>query len=118
MSLKVYGIPNCGTCKKAIQWLENQGVEYEFINIKENPPTAEMLADWVKSLTSKSMRNTSGNSYRALGEEKKTWTDEQWVAAFSKDAMLIKCPLFVKNNQAVLVGFRANEEVKKEKLID
>lgn len=51
------------------------------------------------------------------GEEKKTWTDEQWITAFSQDAMLIKRPLFVKNGQAVLVGFRANEEVKKEKLI-
>lgn len=118
MSLKVYGIHNCGTCKKAIQWLEVQGIEYEFINTKENPPTAEMLTNWVKSLTSKSMRNTSGNSYRALGEEKKTWSDAQWVEAFSKDAMLIKRPLFVKKDEAVLVGFRANEEVKKAKLMD
>lgn len=62
------------------------------------------------------MCNTSGLSYRALGEEKKTWSDEQWIKAFSHDAMLIKRPLFVKNGEAVLVGFRANEEVKKATL--
>jgi arsenate reductase len=116
MTILVYGIPNCGTCKKAIAWLEENQVDYQFINTKENPPNEEMLTRWVKSLGVKSMRNTSGLSYRALGEEKKTWTEEQWIKAFSQDAMLIKRPLFVKNDQAVLVGFRANEEVKKAKL--
>ena len=116
MSIQVYGIPNCGTCKKAFAWLEANGVEYEFINTKENPPTHEMLANWVATLGNKPMRNTSGQSYRALGEEKKTWPDEQWVDAFAQDAMLLKRPLFVKDDTAVLVGFRAKEEVIREKL--
>ena len=116
MALQVYGIPKCGTCKKALQWLEDHDITYEFINTKENSPTAETIAQWVKSLGTKSMRNTSGLSYRALGEEKKIWSDEQWVKAFSEDAMLLKRPLFVKDGEAVLVGFRANDEVKKAKL--
>ncbi|WP_017294333.1 Spx/MgsR family RNA polymerase-binding regulatory protein [Geminocystis herdmanii] len=116
MTLLVYGIPNCGTCKKAIQWLKDNQINYEFINTKENPPSQDSIELWVKSLGVKSMRNTSGLSYRALGEEKKTWTDQQWIEAFAKDAMLLKRPLFVKENQAVLVGFRANETVKKELL--
>ncbi|HEY9824061.1 MAG TPA: Spx/MgsR family RNA polymerase-binding regulatory protein, partial [Stenomitos sp.] len=96
MTLQVYGIPNCGTCKKAFQWLADHQIEYEFINTKENPPTETMIQDWVKVLGAKAMRNTSGQSYRALGEEKQTWSDAQWVAAYTKDAMLIKRPLFVK----------------------
>ena len=116
MSIQVYGIPNCGTCKKAFTWLENNGVEYEFINTKETPPSREMIQNWVEALGSKPMRNTSGQSYRALGEEKKTWTDEQWVEAFSNDVMLLKRPLFVNQGAAVLVGFRAKDEVVREKL--
>ncbi len=116
MTLEVYGIPNCGTCKKALSWLDERGIEYTFINYKENPPSEENIAKWIKSLTSKSMRNTSGVAYRQLGEEKKTWSDEQWAKAFAENAMLIKRPLFVKNGEAVLVGFRANETVKQEKL--
>ncbi|WP_239651697.1 glutaredoxin domain-containing protein [Neosynechococcus sphagnicola] len=38
MSIQVYGIPNCGTCKKAFTWLNNNGVAYEFINTQEHPP--------------------------------------------------------------------------------
>ena len=116
MSIKVYGIPNCGTCKKAIKWLEANSVDYEFINTKDHPPEKSRLTAWVKALGNKPMRNTSGKSYRALGEEKKTWTDQQWIEAFANDAMLLKRPLLVKDNQAVLVGFRAAEADIKAKL--
>jgi arsenate reductase len=116
MSIHIYGIPNCGTCKKALKWLDENGVEYEFVNTKEHPPSREVLQEWLKALGSKPMRNTSGQSYRALGEEKKTWTEEQWVEAFANDAMLLKRPLFVKDGTAVLAGFRAKEEIIREKL--
>ena len=116
MSIQVYGIPNCGTCKKAFKWLEDNSVEYEFINTKENQPTREMIQQWVESLGSNAMRNTSGQSYRALGDEKNSWSDKQWVEAFAKDAMLLKRPLFVKDGMAVLVGFRDKEELIGEKL--
>lgn len=114
--IQVYGIPNCGTCKKAIAWLENNNIEYELINTKENPPSKTEIASWVEALGSKPMRNTSGKSYRALGEQRNTWTDRQWIDAFSEDAMLLKRPLFVKGDRAVLVGFRAKEAEIKEKL--
>jgi len=116
MSLKVYGIPNCGTCKKAIAWLEEKEIAHEFINTKENPPTKAMIKQWVAELTARPMRNTSGLSYRALGEEKKEWSDAQWTDAFAKDAMLLKRPLFEKDGKAIMVGFRAKEEVKMETL--
>ncbi len=57
------------------------------------------------------MRNTSGQSYRALGDAKNDWEDAQWIEAFAQDPMLLKRPLFVKDGKAVLVGFRAKEEV-------
>jgi arsenate reductase len=116
MAVQVYGIPNCGTCKKAFQWLEKNGVEYEFVNTKETPPDRDMIQDWVKTLGSKPMRNTSGQSYRALGSTKDDWNDEQWVEAFTRDVMLLKRPLIVRDGQAVVVGFRDKEEVLREKL--
>lgn len=116
MGLNVYGIPNCGTCKKAMAWLNEQDIAYAFIDTKEAPPTAEMIDRWVSALTAKPMRNTSGGSYRALGDEKKEWSDPQWAEAFAKDAMLLRRPLFEKDGKAVMVGFRAKEEEKLAKL--
>ena len=116
MSLKIYGIPTCTTVKKALKWLDERDVNYEFVNTKEAAPTADMVQDWVKVLGAKPMRNTSGKSYRSIGEEKKTWSDEQWVDAFSQDAMLLKRPIFVCDGEAIFVGFRGTDEVIEEAL--
>ncbi len=116
MTIQVFGIPNCGTCKKAFKWLEDNNIPYEFINTKENPPEKSAIAEWVNSLGAKPMRNTSGKSYRALGAERANWSDARWIEEFSKDMMLLKRPLFVKDGKAVLVGFRGSEADIKAKL--
>ncbi|MFH7245152.1 MAG: arsenate reductase family protein [Spirulina sp.] len=106
MTLTVYGIPTCNTCKKALQWLDQNHIAYEFVDTKIAPPSRTMVADWVSTLGFKPLRNTSGQVYRSLGEEKQTWTEEQWIAAFAANAMLIKRPLFVQAGQAIAVGFK------------
>lgn len=116
MPIQVYGIPNCGTCQKALKWFDTNKVAYEFINIKNEPPSREMIEGWVRSLTAKAMRNTSGRSYRELGDEKQNWTDEQWIEALAQDVMLRERPSIIKDGIAVLVGFRAKDEEIKEKL--
>ena len=114
--IKVYGIPSCTTCKKALKWLDDNGVDYEFVNTKHDPLARTTIQAWVAKLGAKPMRNTSGQSYRALGAEKSTWSDEQWIEAFAQDAMLLKRPLFVKDETAVLVGFKDKEETIRAKL--
>ncbi len=116
MTLHVYGIPNCGTCKKAMAWLESSDIPYEFINTKEQPPEQEEIRQWVADIGSKPLRNTSGQSYRALGETRSTWSDEQWVEAFSQDVMLLKRPLWVRDGKALMAGFRGSEEKTRETL--
>ena len=41
--LKVYCYSRCSTCKKALKWLEENGIEHTVIDIKENNPTEEDL---------------------------------------------------------------------------
>ena len=113
-SIQVYGIPTCGTCKKALQWLDAQEVSYEFINTKESPPSHVQIASWVQSLGERSMRNTSGQSYRALDEMKDSWNEAEWVDAFSDDVMLLKRPIFVKDGIAIAVGFRDVAKIKEK----
>ena len=106
--LILYGIPNCGTCKKAIEWLTERQISYQFVDLKQHPPDATTIADWVSTLGSKPLRNTSGQSYRALGNDRQTWTEAQWIEAFSQDAMLLKRPILVKDGKALGVGFQAS----------
>lgn len=114
--IQVYGIPNCGTCQKALKGLDTHQIPYEFINLKETPPNRDLIQNWVKYLTAKAMRNTSGRSYRELGEDKNQWTEQQWIEAFSQDAMLIKRPIIVKDQIPILVGFRLKEDELMQKL--
>jgi arsenate reductase len=111
MTLTVYGIPTCTTCKKALQWLDQHHIAYEFVDTKIAPPSRAMVADWVGTLGSKPLRNTSGQVYRSLGDEKQTWTEDQWIDAFAANAMLLKRPLFVQEGKAIAVGFRPESPV-------
>ena len=61
--------PKCSTCKKAKNWLESNGVEFEDRHIVENNPTAEELKAWYEKsgLPLKKFFNTSGLKYKELG---------------------------------------------------
>ena len=110
MPILVYGIITCSTCKKALQWLKTNNIDHTWIDSRSTPPSKEDISSWVESLGNKAMRNTSGGSYRALSDvAKTTWTDAQWIDAFTADPMLLKRPLFVRNGTAVAVGFTEND---------
>lgn len=118
MTIKLYGIAACGTVKKAKKWLDARGVDYEWSDFREEPPAKAQVESWTSAFGSKRMRNTSGGAYRALGDEKKTWDDKHWTKAFSNDAMLIKRPIIERDGKPVMVGFRGDDNVIAELLID
>ncbi|MEL6543262.1 MAG: arsenate reductase family protein [Myxococcota bacterium] len=109
MSVQLFGIPTCDSCRKARKWLDAHGVDHEWVDFRQTPPSTEQVTAWVETLGSKVLRNTSGGAYRALGDEKKDWSDAQWAAAFAEDPMLIKRPVLVVDGTAVRTGFKADE---------
>ena len=97
----------CGTCKKALKWLDARGVAYDVRPIVDEPPTEKELDAWILA-SGKSVRkwlNTSGQSYRALGKAAvDAMSDAEVVAALAKDGKLVKRPVVVAGAR-VLVGF-------------
>lgn len=106
MAITVYGIPSCGTVKKARAWLDEKGIAHTFVDFKTTPPSSERVQAWVAAFGAKPMRNTSGGSYRALPDEKATWSDAAWSVRFVADPMLIKRPVIESNGKPVSVGFK------------
>lgn len=106
MSLVVYGIPTCGTVKKARAFLDVKGWAHQFTDFRAAPPALEKIQGWVKAFGAQAMKNTSGGSYRALAANKDNWSEDQWIAAFAADPMLIKRPIIERDGKPVLVGFR------------
>ena len=105
----------CSTCKKAEQWLKDNGVPYEKREIKDDRPTADELRAWHKAsgLPIRRFFNTSGMLYRELGVKDKlpNMTDEEAYALLASNGMLVKRPLLV-GESCVLPGFKGAEWAK------
>jgi arsenate reductase len=107
--LTIYGIKTCDSCRKARKWLDAQGHDHNWVDLRQTPPDAARIAAWVGALGAKKLKNTSGGSYRALPADKKTWTDLRWIEAFAADPMLLKRPVLERDGQALTTGFKAWE---------
>lgn len=116
MDFTLYGIPTCDTCRRAQKWFTTHKIAYTWVNTREVPPTKSQIETWVKTIGSKAMKNTSGKSYRALPADKNTWTDAQWVEAFTNDPMLLKRPLITKGDQAIGTGLKGTDAEIKTRL--
>jgi arsenate reductase len=111
MAITVYHYPACSTCKRALKWLDSQGIAHERVHIVEHPPTKKQLAR-VRELGDLPLRalfNTSGQSYRDgnFKERLPTLSESAALDALASDGKLIKRPL-VLGDEVALVGF--NEE--------
>ena len=104
--------PKCSTCQKALSWLDEKGIAYDFRDIKTDNPTAEELRQWwqASGLPLKKFFNTSGLQYKALGLKDKlpTMSEEEQLALLATDGMLVKRPLLI-GEDVVLTGFREKE---------
>ena len=110
--------PKCSTCKKAKNWLESNGVEFEDRHIVENNPTAEELKVWYEKsgLPLKKFFNTRGLKYKELGLKDKlpNMTEEEQLNLLGTDGMLVKRPLVI-GDDFVLIGFKEPQWAEKLK---
>ena len=114
--IKVYCYSRCSTCKKALKWLDDNGIEYELIDIKADHPDEDTLQKYyaMSGLPLKRFFNTSGIPYREMGLSKKLpdMSEDEQLALLSTDGMLVKRPLLV-GDDFVLTGFREAEWAEK-----
>ena len=100
MKLRFYAYKNCDTCRKARKYLDEKGIEYELIPIREQPPTkAElktMLANYDGNI--RKLFNTSGADYKSfnLKEKLPNMTDAEAIDLLSKNGNQIKRPFAIK----------------------
>lgn len=107
--IKIYGIKNCDTMKKARAFLAQAGVEHQFIDYRADGMSQELLAHFVAELGWQALLNTKGTTYRALPDEQKAdMTAEKAMALMLAQPALIKRPLLDVNGRFYL-GFNAEQ---------
>jgi arsenate reductase len=103
----LYSYPACGTCRKALAWLREHGIEVDLRDITRQPPTAAELAAALALLGRRRLFNTSGQSYRALGAATvQAMNDAQALEALAADGKLIKRPFLVLPDGRTFTGFQ------------
>jgi arsenate reductase len=116
--IKVYCYSRCSTCKKALKWLDDNGISYELLDIKTQHPDEETLRAYyaASGLPLKRFFNTSGIPYRELELAKKLpdMSEDEQFRLLASDGMLVKRPLVVGDG-FVLTGFREDEWSEKLK---
>ncbi len=114
--LKIYGIKNCDSMKKAFQLLTQLGVSYEFHDYKKQGIDAQTLQNWFNHVGTELILNKKGTTWRKLSPEQQQFAlknDAQLIETLIANSSLIKRPVIEFKDQYV-VGF---DPIAIEKLV-
>lgn len=104
--IKVYGIKNCNTVKKALDWFERKNIDYEFHDFKKEGISEDKLRGWAELTTWQDLINRKGTTWRNLSEEDKlsASTEQGAYQLMMEKTSVIKRPVIEKDG-TILQGF-------------
>ena len=104
--MKLYGISNCDTVKKARAWLAKYNIDVEFHDFKKQGLSAELVQSWLQQTSWEHLINRKGMTWRGLTEEKKTIVNNQDAQQLMQEkTSVIKRPLLEQNGKILHIGF-------------
>ena len=118
--LKLYGIKNCNTVKKAIDWMNISNISFEFMDVKKDSLNIDILNGWVQNMPAnyswESLVNKSGMTWRKLSDDEKKLspTKKNITDLIKKYPTAMKRPLITDKNKVLAIGF--DENIYKEKI--
>ncbi|WP_180022333.1 Spx/MgsR family RNA polymerase-binding regulatory protein [Acinetobacter sp. YH16044] len=105
--LKIYGIKNCNTMKKAFDLLNELGLSYEFHDYKKQAIDAETVKKWLDAKGADVILNKKGTTWKKLSEEEQQTTlasEENLIQCLTAHSSMIKRPV-LDTGSDLLVGF-------------
>lgn len=103
----IYGIKNCNTMKKALTWLDEHHIDYQFHNYKTDGLSAEQLTQFMQLVDWQQLLNQKGTTWRKLDEHIRMsiTTPEAAQKIMLENPSILKRPLLIKDDKKALVGF-------------
>lgn len=110
----VFGIKNCNTVKKALDWLKKNKVEFEFHDYKATGIEAAKLKTWSSQVGWEKLVNKKGTTWRQLDEkiQRKVTSEKAAIELMQEKTSVIKRPLIESKNKVVALGFDEAEYKK------
>ncbi|MCX5578875.1 ArsC family reductase [Kaistia terrae] len=107
MTVTIYGIKNCDTMKKARQWLDANGISYDFHDYKAVGIDRAHLDRWVGELGWETVLNRAGTTFRKLSDAEKQDLDaDKAIDLMLAQPSMIKRPILDLGDGRLLAGFK------------
>ena len=91
--MKLYGLKNCDTCKKALNALNAAGREVEFIDIRSDADLTEKVPYWLSEADAKLLINTRSTTWRGLDDPVRARAESDPAGLLMDHPTLIKRPV-------------------------
>ncbi|PCI61436.1 MAG: arsenate reductase [Gammaproteobacteria bacterium] len=105
----IYGINNCDTVKKALQWLNINDIDIEFFDFKKQMLTEQLIKQFVDLSSWDKLINKRSTTFRNLpAEVKNNLTDDIAVKTVLAQPTLLKRPLLLHHKKLHL-GFKETQ---------
>lgn len=100
MTLTVFGLKNCDTCRKAVKALEAAGTSVNFVDIRDGDVFEKDIARWEKSAGWETLLNTRSTTWRGLADSDKSDIDaSKALALMTEHRALIKRPVIETDSE-------------------
>lgn len=108
----LYGIPNCDTTKKAMQWLNKNKFEFYFHDYKQQGISKKKLEEWSDKLGWENVLNKRSTTWRALpmAQQNKVVDQQLAIKVMIDNNSIIKRPI-LEIDDKLLVGFKEEDYV-------
>lgn len=105
--MRIYGIKQCDTIRKASHWLSSNGISYEFHDVRTSPLDTNTIVFWLKQAGWNDIINKRSKTWQQLPTElKESMCDEQAVQAILDHPTLFKRPIFTDEDNTIrCIGF-------------
>ncbi|MGC6475856.1 MAG: Spx/MgsR family RNA polymerase-binding regulatory protein [Parvibaculales bacterium] len=109
--LRVYGLKNCDSCRKALKWLAAENIAHEFVDLRADGVSTDQLKNWISDIGVEKLVNKSSTSWRQLDEADKQDLSPKAVLVLLKTHItLVKRPVFDDGKGFLAVGFKADTQ--------
>ncbi|MEM7460669.1 MAG: ArsC/Spx/MgsR family protein [Pseudomonadota bacterium] len=106
MSLTLYGLKNCDTCKKALKALESAGKNVAFVDIRTDADLPSLVPKWLTAVSADRLVNRRSTTWRNLSEAERNSDPQKLLIS---NPTLIKRPV-VGSDEGVFVGWGKDEQ--------
>jgi len=109
MSLTVYHLKTCDTCRKAIKTLK-EAHDLELVDVRADGVEKAIISEWIEAVGYEAVLNTRSTTWRGLQEaDKADMNSDKALELLTVHPTLIKRPVITEGKK-ITIGWKADAQ--------